>query len=445
MRAEQTYIDLFTHYEDQIRKFSSDVMNVPRTKAFRDFERLGFPKLGSEDYTHTDVAKAFTPEYGVNVNRLAIPVNPASVFRCNVQNMSTQIYSMLNDQYYDKLSNNHLPEGLFVGSLNTFAEKYPDVAAKYYGKLASTEEDCITALNTMLAQDGFVIYVQKGVKLANPLQLVNLYRSDVDLMVNRRVLIILEPDTEARLLVCDHCVDDVKFLATQVVEIFAEENSFFDYYDLEETTTSTSRFSSMYVEQETSSNVLVNGITLCNGLTRNNYQINLRGEHAESTLCGMTVADQDELVDNFTRINHYAPNCHSDQTFKYVLNGHSTGVFCGRILVAEGAQKTRAYQSSRNLCGTPQARMYGKPQLEIYADDVKCSHGMTTGQLDENALFYMQTRGIPLEEARMMLSIAFTSEIIDYVRLEPLRERLQQLMEKRFRGELARCADCGVC
>ena len=297
----------------------------------------------------------------------------------------------------------------------------------------------------MLAQDGFVLYVPEGIAVERPIQLINIFRSDVDAMANRRILIIMEPRSEAKLLICDHSIDDVKFLATQVVEIFAAEGAYFDYYDLEESSISTSRFASVHVKQEASSNVLVNGITLNNGLTRNNYYIELNGEYAETTLCGMSVMDREQQVDTYSHITHAVPNCTSNELFKNVLDDHAVGAFSGRILVKEDAQKTAAYQTNRNLCATREARMYSKPQLEIYADDVKCSHGMTTGQLDENALFYMRSRGIPLNEARMMLSVAFTSDVIDHVRLDALKDRLHKLVEKRFRGELARCADCRIC
>lgn len=446
MRAEQQYIDLFTRYEDLVCRHSAAVMNAPRVEALADFDRLGFPSVKSEDYKYTDVAQAFAPDYGVNINRLAIPVNPYDVFRCDVPNLSTSLYFVINDTFYGKMMPKaHLPEGVYAGGLKTFAEKYPEVATRYYGKAAKSSHDGIIALNTMLAQDGFVLYVPEGVTVERPIQLINIFRSDVDAMANRRVLIIMEPQSEAKLLICDHSIDDVKFLATQVVEIFAGEGSYFDYYDLEESSVSTTRFTSVHVKQEASSNVLVNGITLNNGLTRNNYYIELNGENAETTLCGMSVADREQQVDTYSHITHAVPNCTSTELFKNVLNDQAVGVFSGRILVKEDAQKTAAYQTNRNLCATREARMYSKPQLEIYADDVKCSHGMTTGQLDENALFYMQSRGIPLNEARMMLSVAFTSDVIDYVRLDALKDRLHKLVEKRFRGELARCADCRIC
>ncbi len=421
-------------------------MNAQRAKALEDFERLGFPAYKSEHYAYTDVGQAFAPDYGININRVHIPVNPYEVFRCDVPNLSTSLYFVVNDTFYDcEQPKAHLPEGVFAGGLRAFTEQYPDMAAHYYAQAASTETDGLVALNTMLAQDGFVLYVPKHVVMDRPIQLVNIFRSDVDTMANRRVLIILEAYAAAKLLVCDHSIDDVKFLATQVVEIFAAEGATFDYYDLEESSVSTTRFCSLHVKQEASSNVLVNGITLNNGLSRNNYYIDLNGEQAETYLCGMSILDNEQQVDTYTYITHAVPHCTSTELFKNVLKDQAVGVFSGRILVQKDAQKTAAYQTNRNLCMTPKARMYSKPQLEIYADDVKCSHGMTTGQLDENALFYMQSRGIPKAEARMLLSVAFVSDVIDHVRLDVLKDRLHKLVDKRFRGELAKCAGCGVC
>lgn len=446
MKAEQQYIDLFAQCESLIRREASEVMNIPRAQALADFIRMGFPAAKSEDYQHTDVAAAFAPDYGVNINRLDIPVNPYDVFRCDVPNLSSSLYFVVNDTFYDKEQPKaHLPEGVYAGGLKHFTEQYPEVASRYYGKAASTGRDGLIALNTMLVQDGFVLYVPKNVVVERPIQLVNIFRSDVDTMANRRVLVIMEPHSEARLLVCDHSMDTVKFLSTQVIEIFAEEGAYFDYYDLEESSEATTRFSSLHVQQAASTNVLVNGITLNNGLTRNNYYIELNGEQAESYLCGMSIIDKQQQVDTYSHITHAVPHCTSTELFKNVLDGQAIGAFSGRILVKKDAQKTAAYQTNRNLCATREARMYSKPQLEIYADDVKCSHGMTTGQLDENALFYMQSRGIPRDEARMLLSVAFTSDVIDHVRLEALKDRLHKLVEKRFRGELAKCADCRIC
>jgi Fe-S cluster assembly protein SufD len=199
---------------------------------------------------------------------------------------------------------------------------------------------------------------------------------------------------------------------------------------------------SNYIRQAASSNVMVNNITLINGVTRNNYVVDLEGEQAETHLLGMAIADDKQKIDNFTAINHKVPRCRSNELFKYVLDNNALGVFSGKIVVSRDAQKTEAYQSNRNLLGSNDCRMYSKPQLEIYADDVKCSHGMTTGQLDETALFYMRSRGISEEEARHLLKLAFTMDVLNGIRLEGLKDRLKLLVEKRFRGELIKCQGC---
>ena len=446
MKAEQQYIDLFSQSEALICRHSSEVMNAPRANAFADFERLGFPTTKQEKYTYTDMAKLFAPDYGLNLNRLDIPVNPYEVFKCDVPNMSTLLYFVVNDAFYNKaLPKAQLPEGVLLGSLKDLSQQHPELVQQYYGKLADTSKDGITAFNTAFAQDGFMLYVPKGVVIEKPIQLVNILRADVNFMVNRRLLVVLEEGAQARLLVCDHAMDDVNFLSTQVVEVFAAENSVFDLYELEETHTSTVRISNLYVNQEANSNVLLNGMTLHNGTTRNTTEVTLNGRGAEISLCGMAIADKNEHVDNHTFIDHKVSDCTSNELFKYVLDDQSVGAFAGKVLVREGAQRTSSQQTNRNLCATREARMYTQPQLEIYADDVKCSHGATVGQLDEKALFYMRQRGISLKEARLLLMFAFVNEVIDTIRLDALKDRLHLLVEKRFRGELNKCQGCAIC
>lgn len=446
MTVEQQYIDLFSQAEAMICRNSAEVMNAPRAAAFADFERLGFPTRKQEKYKYTDVSKFFEPDYGLNLNRLEIPVNPYEVFKCDVPNMSTSLFFVVNDAFYSReLPKSHLPEGVLCGGLKEMAEQYPELVKKYYGKLADTSKDGVTAFNTAFAQDGILLYVPKNVVVERPIQVVNILRADVNFMVNRRMLIILEDGAQVRLLVCDHAMDNVNFLSTQVIEAFVGENSVFDLYELEETHTSTVRISNLYVRQEANSNVLLNGMTLHNGTTRNTTEVTLAGEGAEINLCGMAIADKNEHVDNNTLIDHAVPNCTSNELFKYVLDDQAVGAFAGLVLVRPGAQHTNSQQTNRNLCATRDARMYTQPQLEIYADDVKCSHGATVGQLDENALFYMRARGISEREARLLLMFAFVNEVIDTIRLDALKDRLHLLVEKRFRGELNKCQGCAIC
>lgn len=443
MSAEKQYIDLYRQAAGMICGHSAGVMNAVRDRAFDDFQRLGFPSKKVERYKYTDMAALFEPDYGLNLNRLDIPVNPYDVFHCDVPNLSTSLYFVVNDAFYYKmLPKTQLPEGVIVGSLSAVAAERPELVAKYYAKIARTEKDAATALNTMLAQDGLLVYVPKNVKVDRTVQVINILRSDVDLMVNRRVLIIVEEGAEIKLLFCDHAADDRCFLSTQVIEAFVGNNAALDLYCLEETHAKNVRVSNLYIEQQANSRVNHNIITLHNGVTRNRTDLALVGEGAECRLNGCVIADKQQHVDNNTLIDHKVPHCTSNQLYKYVLDGEATGAFAGRVLVRHGAQKTSSEMRNQNICATNKARMYTQPMLEIYADDVKCAHGSTVGQLNDAALFYMRQRGISLKEAKLLLEFAFVNEVVDSIQLEPLRDRLHHLVEKRFRGELNKCEGC---
>jgi len=440
MGSEQQYIDLYKQCRTMIHEHSSDVMNAVRDEAFERFCKQGFPSKKVERYKYTDMQKLFEPDYGLNLNRLQIPVDPYNAFRCDVPNLSTSLYFVVNDVFYhDEKPKGHLSEGVIIGSLKEFA------TSEYYNKLAGQANDATTDLNTMLAQDGLYVYVPKNVKVDRAIQVINILRSDVDLMVNRRVLIVLEEGAELKMLFCDHAADDKNFLATQVIEAFVGENASLDLYCLEETHHKNVRVSNVYIDQQANSRVNHNVITLHNGVTRNKLDLTFSGEGAECQCYGCVIADKQQHVDNNTLINHKVSHCTSNELYKYVLDDKAVGAFAGRVLVEHGAQKTTSQMTNQNLTATKEARMFTQPMLEIYADDVKCAHGSTVGQLNDAALFYMRQRGISLSEAKMLLQNAFINEVIDKMQLEPLRDRLHYLVEKRFRGELNKCTGCKLC
>ena len=429
-----------------ICRHSSEVMNAQRDKAYENFVANGFPSRKVERYKYTDMAKLFEPNYGLNLNRLDIPVNPYDAFRCDVPNLSTSLYFVVNDGFYQQAQpKGHLPEGVIIGSLKEHTSHHSPIIPHLYHQLAGKDDDAVTHLNTMLAQDGLFVYVPKHVVVDRAIQVINILRADVDLMVNRRVLIVLEEGAEAKFLFCDHAADDRHFLATQVIECFVGNNAKLDLYCLEETHNKNTRVSNVYIEQQANSRVNHNVITLHNGVTRNKLNLDLVGEGAECFCSGCVIADKQQHVDNNTLITHHVGHCTSRELYKYVLDDESTGAFAGRVLVKKDAQKTESQMTNQNLCATKTARMYTQPMLEIYADDVKCAHGSTVGQLNDAALFYMQQRGIPLKEARLLLQNAFINEVIDQMALEPLRDRLHYLVEKRFRGELSKCEGCKLC
>jgi len=448
--ASLQYIELYEKAREMIFNHAPEAMNAVRDEAFEDFRKQGFPTKKVERYKYTDIQKLFEPDYGVNLNRLQIPVDPYKTFSCDVPNLSTSLYFVVNDMFYhDEKPKGHLPEGVVIGSLRD----YPELVSKYYARLAKTAEDAVTALNTMLAQDGMLVYVPRNVKVDRAIQVINILKATpqnaqrmvTDLMVNRRVLIILEENAEIKMLFCDHAADDRHFLATQVIEAFVGENASLDLYCLEETHYKNVRVSNVYIDQQANSRVNHNVITLHNGITRNKLDLTFSGEGAECQCYGCVIADKQQHVDNNTLITHKVPHCISNELYKYVLDDKSTGAFAGRVLVEHGAQQTASQMTNQNLTATREARMYTQPMLEIYADDVKCAHGSTVGQINDAALFYMRQRGIPLKEAKLLLQNAFINEVIDKMQLEPLRDRLHYLIEKRFRGELNKCEGCKLC
>ncbi|MBO5592182.1 MAG: Fe-S cluster assembly protein SufD [Prevotella sp.] len=450
MASEQQYIELYEQARQIIMDHASEAMNAVRDQAFEDFRRQGFPSRKVERYKYTDIDQIFAPDYGVNLSRLQIPVDPYQAFRCDVPNLSTSLFFVVNDSFYNDIKpKGHLPEGVIIDSMCN----HPDIVAKYYAKLASTSTDAVTALNTMLAQDGLLVYVPKNVKVDRAIQVINILKATPqnaqrqvpDLMVNRRVLIVLEEGAEIKMLFCDHAADDRHFLATQVIEAYVGDNASLDLYCLEETHYKNVRLSNVYIDQQRDSRVNHNVITLHNGVTRNKLDLTFSGEGATCNCYGCVITDKQQHVDNNTLITHKVPHCTSNELYKYVLDDKSTGAFAGRVLVQPGAQKTNSQMTNQNLTATREARMFTQPMLEIYADDVKCAHGSTVGQLNDAALFYMRQRGISLSEAKMLLQNAFINEVIDKMQLEPLRDRLHHLVEKRFRGELNKCEGCKLC
>ena len=445
MGALDQYIALWQEHGALIDAKAPEALNRLRPEAASSLIERGLPSPKDEDYRHTDLDRILAPDFGVNVGRVKIDVNPSETFRCDVPMLSTSLFLIVNDAFAETAGcRRMLPEGVDVMSLAAYARSNPGFVSDHYGRLADMANP-IVALNTLLCQDGIVIRVRKGVKVEPTIQIVNIFNNSTALLAARRVLIVMEEDAEAKVLVCDHTQSsDVDFCSVQVVEVYAGERSRLDFYDLEESTRRTSRLSSLWLRQEAGSEVLLDAMTLYNGTTRNEFYTSFAGRHARLRMLGMGIEDDSRRLDTYSRIAHDVPDCNTDELFKYTVDDEAMGAFSGLIYVAEGASKTEAFQSNRNLVGSDTAKMHSKPQLEIYNDDVKCSHGTAIGQLDEKQLFYMMTRGISEAQARFMLKQAFMSDVIDGISLAPLRDRLKLMVERRFAGEKAACASCPV-
>lgn len=444
MSHEQEYIEIFDHNRELIDEPCATLLNAARSRAAVQFKSMGFPGIKEENWLHSNVAKRFATDFGMNLGRVEIKADMQSIFTCDVPNLKTHQAFIINDTFRNSTGSKELPEGVILASLNETAEKYPTLLQPYYDALAASGDN-IAQFNTMFAQDGMVLYVPKNCVINETIQVVTLLQSNVEMLSNRRLLVILEENSSASLLICDHSSMEKQTLSTQVMEVFLGRGAQFNLYELEETSHSNTRLGHLYVRQDAGSSFNHSNITLTNGFTRNYINVSLEGHGAETNICGLAIGDKEQHIDNHTLVDHKTGNCNSNELYKYILDEHSTGVFAGKMLIRPDAQHTNSQQTNCNLCLTNDAHMYAQPQLEIYADDVKCSHGSTVGQLDENALFYMQQRGIPADEARHLLMYAFAGEVIEHIGIEALRDRLHMLVEKRLRGELNHCKGCSLC
>ncbi len=420
-------------------------MNSRRAAAADFLARHGLPTPKTERYKYTDVEAAFAPDFGLNLNRIGT-ANPYQNFHCNVPGIGSSLFYVVNDLPFPQREGSaSLPEGVEVLSLKEADAKKRDFIERFYHKAAAKSPDGITELNTLLAQDGLFIFLAKDTVLRHPLQIVNIASANIDMMSNRRVLIVAEDGAEASILFCDHAEGNQRHLTTEVAEVYLGKGAKIDLYGIEETHERNTRFAHLYAEQQEGSRLTHTTIALHNGQTCNRADVRLLGEQASVSASGAVIGDAKEHIDNNILVEHAAPDCTSDMLYKYVLDGEAIGAFAGKVLVHRDAQRSFSEQTNANLCVSPTAHVYSQPMLEIYADDVKCNHGSTIGKLDDAALFYMRQRGIDEKEARFLLQHAFINDVVRRISLDRLRDKISDLVELRFRGELSRCKGCKMC
>ena len=439
------YSQLYRKLSERIKDNSASVLNRYRDDAFAKFEQKGFPSKKTEAYLNSSIVDALNAEYKIDVDRPAAAIDKNGLFRCKIPSINAVLGFMLNDRFYiaddQRLS---LPEGVEFCALSDAERLYPEVVGRYLHTLSDRSPDALTAFNSTFVQDGYFIYVKKGTTAQRPLQLINMLLSPTPLMAFTHNLIVVEQGASLQLLVCDHAEDGVDLFASKVTEVVVEDGAQFEYYSLENTTRKTNNMTQMFVSQRDSSQVTVNNLLLLNSVSRNQIVADIDGEHASLFLGGMLISDGKQEAENNTVVRHNKPNSTSNELFKYILDEKSHGIFSGIIVVEKDAQKTLSRQTNKSICLTPEAVVNSRPQLEIYADDVKCGHGATTGQLDQEALFYMKQRGIDEDTARMMLLSAFVQDVIDEIHIDVLRDKMKDMIDRRLRNDHSHCEDCFV-
>lgn len=442
-KVNADFVTLFRDGYVQLEAGCSAVMNGCRQEAFEKFIQSGGIPQNTEDYIYADLIPVFDKDYRVVLKYIRQDVDINEVFRCTVTDLVTDPVLTVNGWWFDGNMKPELPEEVVVCSLQEASMKYPDLFLRHYNRYAlQASKDGLVSLNTAFAQDGVFVYVPDGVVLERPLQVINLLRANAGLMGFQRNLVILGKNARATVLVCDHTLSNQNFLMNNTTEVCLGADAHLDYYQVQNQGSGAAQINSLFVSEQRNAVFDSNIVSLYGGFIRNNMYVALNEEGGNCSLYGMYILDKKQVVDNFSYIDHVAPHCTSNEHFKGIMDDSSLANFSGCIRVRPDAQQTEAYQANNNLLLSENARINAKPQLIIDADDVKCSHGATVGQIDEEAMFYLRSRGIGRDEARMMMMFGFAHDIIRHVKLDPLREKIDDLIDKRLRGELSKCHNC---
>ncbi len=442
------YLDLYRAEAGAIEAgCDSAPLNEERRAAYAALSSsaMALPRRGAEGYHSTDLNAIFLPDYGLNTRRIIASADARAAFRRDVPLLSPTPAIVVNDTpHFGRITGPAIPDEVWFGSLALFGREHPTLLETYYGSIAPLKRPEV-ALNTLLVQDGVVLYVPRGVRIARPLQIVNLLSASADIMALRRLMIIMEEGSEASVVTCNHTMDcDRRYLSSAVGEIWLGRDARLSLFDLEEASALTSRVAGFFVSQQASSRLRLGSASLWSGASRLDFETTLDGPGAEASLSGLVTGNGESLNDIHTRIEHRSPSATSRQLFKFALPDSARGAFEGQVYVGHGASATDASQTCRNVLIGNDARMHTEPQLEIYCDDVKASHGAATGQLSADALFYLRQRGIPEAEARAMLLQAFMADVVDTFEPTALADRLRHLVEKRLSGSGPEpCEICG--
>lgn len=408
-----------------------------RQAAAARFAELGFPTPRQEAWKHTNVAPFMARDYHSAVaGEVDESTLPAGWRERAAILPGSHTLVFVNGFFAPSLSQDLASEGIAAGNWANSPESAQDAAAQHFGQWLPYQEDAFRSLNLAMTEDGAVIHVPKGDRVERPIHLVFLTSESTEPVASYpRNLIVLEEGAEAAVVESFIGPDDSHYFTCAATEILVRDNAALDHYRIQEEGDQAFHYGALYVHEGRDVRFSTHIISIGAKTARNDLTTVLAGEGIDSTMNGLFITRGDQHVDNHTTVEHAQPHCNSHELFKGVLDDRSSGAFTGRIIVRPQAQKTDAIQSSKNLLLSDQATINPDPQLEIYADDVRCTHGATIGQLDEDAVFYLRSRGIPSDKARGILTYAFANEVIDEIRIESIRDRLESLVAERFRKE----------
>ncbi|GAB7255785.1 Fe-S cluster assembly protein SufD [uncultured Polaribacter sp.] len=429
MELKDKLLSSYVAFENKVDT-ESDIHDI-RSKALQTFEELGFPTKKLEAWKYTSLNAVLKQDYSLFPNK-DNTIQLSDVKKYFIHDIDAYKLVFIDGKYSSFLSETtHDTFDVCLMSAALKKPKYKAVIDNYFNKIA--KEDNLTSLNTAFANEGAYIYIPKNVEVEKPIQIINFTTGTEDAtMLQPRNLIVAEQNAHVQIIERHQSLTSNPVLTNAVTEVYAAKDATVDIYKIQNDDLNASLVDNSYIEQKSNSVVSVHTFSFGGNITRNNLNFFQRGEHIDSILKGITIIEGKQHVDHHTLVHHIEPNCESHQDYKGIYDERSTGVFNGKVIVNKEAQKTNAYQQNNNVLISDKATINAKPQLEIFADDVKCSHGCTIGQLDEDALFYMQQRGIPKKEGKALLMFAFANTVLESVKIPEVKQRITKLIAKKL-------------
>ena len=434
MSFQDKLLDSFIAFEQVVDL--NNPIHTDRKNALKRFESKGFPTKKDELWKYTSLKSILQKDYSLSVKSNP-NVGLKDIKRYSINDIDSYKIVFVDGVFNPFLSNTtHDGMDVCVLSAALSKAKYKKTINKYFNKIVPDDQS-LASLNTSYTQEGAYIYIPKSVLPEDPVQILHFSSGkNKPLWLQPRNIIIVEENARVEIIERHQSLRSHDGVTNSLTEVYAEKNSFIDYYKIQNDLETSNLIDNTFIDQQRDSNVRVHTFSFGGKLTRNNLNFYHKGDNIQSTLKGLTILEADQHVDHNTLVNHAQPNCESHQDYKGIFSERSVGVFNGKILVDQIAQKTNAFQQNNNILIDNKAKVNSKPQLEIFADDVKCSHGCTIGQLDKEALFYLKSRGIPEKEAIALLTYGFANSILKSVNIPSLKKRINSLISKKLGVDL---------
>lgn len=430
MELKEKLLSSFMAFEERIDVHSE--LHEVRTSAIKNFENKGFPTKKEEAWKYTSLNAILKNDFSVfpkKENDIDFK-EVKKYFLNDVDTYKVVFIDGIFSSFLSSTTHDGLDVCLMASALNK--PKYKMIIDTYFNKIANTD-DSLTSLNTAFANEGAYINIPKSKVAEKPIEIIYFSTgNEAALMVQPRNLIVVGENAHVQIIERHQSLNSNPVLTNSVTEVFAQKRAIVDYYKVQNDVLTANLIDNTYIAQKQESRVMVHTFSFGGNITRNNLNFYHQGERIDSTLKGITIIGDKQHVDHYTLVQHATPNCESHQNYKTILDGQATGVFNGKIFVEKEAQKTNAFQQNNNILLSDKATINAKPQLEIFADDVKCSHGCTIGQLDDSAMFYLQQRGIPKKEAKALLMYAFTSEVTSSIKIPELRVKIARIIAEKL-------------